>query len=183
MGSKSQRTAKAAGGSPAGAGAGAVAERGPATDPATGSGPGGESGRAQSTGERAAVHRRVGWTLLFVALLFGTAVEGLHGLKTASYLLDPLRREMWTLAHFHGVGLGLVNLVYTSWADRAELGAQRIAASRALVAGSVLLPLGFLLGGVAHYDSDPGVGIFLAPAGAALVLYAVGVNALAAWRR
>lgn len=127
-----------------------------------------------STGlERA--HRRFGWTALFVALAFGTVVEGLHGFKTSGYLLEPIRREMWTLAHFHAAALALVNLVYVRWA--ASRGA-----SRALLWGSALLPLGFFLGGIAPYEGDPGIGIVVAPVGALLVLYAAGVHALAAWR-
>ncbi len=121
------------------------------------------------------VHERFGWTALFVALAFGAAIEGLHGIKASSYLLDPLRREMWSLAHFHAVGLAIVNIVYAVRLDQR-------AASWSLIAGSVLMPVGFLLGGVGHYESDPGVGIMLAPVGAALVLFAVGARALDAWR-
>jgi hypothetical protein len=120
-------------------------------------------------------HRRFGWTALFVALAFGTVVEGLHGFKTSGYLLDPIRREMWTLAHFHAAALAIVNLVYVRWAARRG-------ASRALLWGSALLPLGFFLGGIAPYEGDPGIGIVVAPVGALLVLYAAGVHALAAWR-
>lgn len=38
---------------------------------------------------------------------------------------------------------------------------------------SVLLPLGFFLGGVRFHAGDPGVGVALAPLGAALLLTAV----------
>ncbi|MEZ4289439.1 MAG: hypothetical protein R3E53_02455 [Myxococcota bacterium] len=41
---------------------------------------------------------------------------------------------------------------------------------RALGAGSLLLPGGFLLGGVVVYEGDPGLGVLLAPVGALLVL-------------
>ena len=44
------------------------------------------------------------------------------------------------------------------------------------------MPFGFFLGGLGHYESDPGVGVLLAPVGAALVLVGIGVRALAAWR-
>ena len=122
-------------------------------------------------------HRRFGWTALFVALAFGTLVEGLHAFKTSGYLLEPVRREMWTLAHFHAAALAIVNLVYARWAEPA-----RRTASRALLWGSALLPLGFFLGGIAPYEGDPGVGVLVAPIGALLVLYTAGVHALAAWR-
>lgn len=128
-------------------------------------------------------HSRFAVTLLFVALAFGIALEVLHGFKTAAYLMDPVRKEFWSLAHFHGVGLALLNLVYSSWAGRTGLGVRNRGVLLSLMAGSVLLPVGFLLGGVGHYGSDPGLGIFLAPAGAALVLYAVGATAISLWRR
>ena len=115
-------------------------------------------------------HERFGWTALAVALAFGMALEGMHGFKVEAIALDTLTREMWSLAHFHAVGLALVNIVY---AGRGR--------SWPLLAGSVLLPLGFFLGGVGHYESDPGIGILLAPAGAALVVYAVGRRAYDAW--
>ena len=128
-------------------------------------------------------HGRFGVTLLFVALAFGIVLETLHGFKAASYLMDPVRMEFWSLAHFHGVGLALVNLVYISWAERSDFGVRTHSASMSLMVGSVLLPLGFLLGGIGHYGSDPGLGIFLAPVGAVLILFAIGSVALALWRR
>lgn len=128
-------------------------------------------------------HTRFAVTMLFIALAFGIVLETLHAFKAAAYLMDPVRREFWSLAHFHGVGLALVNLVYISWAERSDFGVRTRSASMSLMAGSVLLPLGFLLGGIGHYGSDPGLGIFLAPVGAALILFAIGSVALALWRR
>lgn len=119
------------------------------------------------------LHERYGWTALLLFLAFGFLLEGLLGFKDVGYLMDPMRREFWQLAHFHGAALALVNLVY------ARSGARP---SRALVAGSLLLPLGFLLGGLQHYEGDPGPGIFLVPPGALLVLAAVAREAAAAWR-
>lgn len=129
------------------------------------------------------VHTRFAVTMLFVALAFGIVLETLHAFKAVAYLMDPVRREFWSLAHFHGVGLALVNLVYISWAERSDFGVRTHSASMSLMVGSVLLPLGFLLGGIGHYGSDPGLGIFLAPVGAALILFAIGSVALALWRR
>jgi hypothetical protein len=42
---------------------------------------------------------------------------------------------------------------------------------------TLLLPGGFLLGGVVIYDGDPGVGIFLLPVGALLLFVAVLLTA------
>jgi hypothetical protein len=87
---------------------------------------------------------------------------------------------MFTLAHAHGTLLGLMHLGFAAtvralpeWA-----GAPRDRASRLLVAGGVLLPLGFLLGGVVVYEGDPGLGVLLTPVGAALLLAAVWLAAL-----
>lgn len=138
---------------------------------------------APSTDASVVAHSRFAVTLLLVALAFGIVLETLHGFKSVTYLMDPVRKEFWSLAHFHGVGLSLVNLVYASWAGRTGLGVRSRSASLSLMAGSVLLPLGFFLAGIAHYGSDPGLGIFLAPVGAALILYAIGANALALWQQ
>jgi len=139
---------------------------------------------ADSVAERAAdLHRRFGWTALLFWMCGGLALELFHGLKLGGYLLDPLRRELWTLAHFHGALLSVVNLAYVRWAEAPGLSAPaRRGASRALIAGSVLLPLGFLLGGAWHYEGDPGIGILLAPIGGLALIYAVGIQTKSAWR-
>ena len=129
-------------------------------------------------------HRRFGWTALFVWMCGGLLLELFHGFKLGDYLLDPLRRDLWTLAHFHGALLSVVNLVYVRWAEAPGLSdAARARASLALIAGSVLMPVGFLLGGSFHYEGDPGLGIFLAPLGALALLYPVAIQARGAWRR
>ena len=152
------------------------------------SGTRGESaGRPDAPGREeglARLHRRFGWTALLVWMCGGLVLELFHGIKAGGYLLDPLRRELWTLAHFHGALLSVVNLAYVRWAEAPGLSAaQRVNASRALIAGSVMLPLGFLLGGIHHYEGDPGIGIFLAPLGAVAVIIAVAIQTRAAWSR
>ena len=147
-----------------------------APDPARIDEPGAEQGLAR-------VHRRFGWTSLLLWMCLGLVLEMFHGIKLGSYLLDPLRRELWILAHFHGSLLAVVNLVYVRWAEAPGTpAAARVGASRALLAGSVLMPVGFLLGGAFHYEGDPGPGIFLAPIGALMLLYPVALQARAAWR-
>jgi hypothetical protein len=139
--------------------------------------PGREEGLAR-------LHRRFGWTALLAWMCGGLVLELFHGLKLGDYLLDPLRRELWTLAHFHGALLSVVNLAYVRWAEAPGLAvAQRVWASRALILGSVLLPLGFLLGGMFHYEGDPGLGIMLSPVGGLLLLYPVALQARGAWSR
>ena len=125
----------------------------------------------------AAKHLRHGWLCLLVFLAAGLALESLHGLKVAAYLdLDhAVRRHMWTLAHAHGALLGLVHLGLAATVRAAPA----LAASRhgrvssvSLDAATVLLPLGFFLGGLQHYAGDPGLGVLLVPPGGALLLVA-----------
>jgi len=128
-------------------------------------------------------HRLFGWTLLLAYLCFGYALEALEGLKTEAFVLDAIRREFWSLAHFHGALLGLLNVVYSAHAEPPALSdADARRASASLVAGSALLPLGFSLGGLVHHEGEPGAGIFLVPIGALFVIAAVGAQCAAAWR-
>lgn len=128
-------------------------------------------------------HGRFGWSWLLIGLLFGFTLEMLHGFKASDYLLDPIRREFWSLAHFHATTLALANLVYVRWAENDGLPPnRRHLASWALIGGSLLMPLGFFLGGLVHFEGDPGFGIFLAPPGALLILLAVWLQTVAAWR-
>lgn len=129
-------------------------------------------------------HRIFGWTSLFIWLIFGTTLEMLHGFKVGGYLLDEIRREFWTLAHFHGVAFGIISLIYVRWAEADELTeTQRKLASRLLIAGSILMPFGFFLGGLVHYEGDPGIGVFLAPIGALFILIVAGLQTKAAWQK
>ncbi len=133
---------------------------------------------------RARIHARFGWTLLFVSLAFGAVLETLEGFRWVSLVADPWKQRLWSLAHFHGAALGLLNLIYVQWADTQAMSVgRRTLASRMLMLGSAAMPLGFLLGGLAHPEGDPSLGIVLAPVGALLVLYTVAVHTLAVWRR
>lgn len=141
-------------------------------------------------------HFRLGWMVLLVFLLLGLFLEAMHGFKVGAYLnvSNETRRLLWTLAHAHGALLALVQIAFAatlfaaasspfsdSTSKAASLpprSAQRLElASRALLAGQILLPLGFFLGGAFLYDGDPGLGIFLVPPGALLLLAAVALIA------
>jgi len=109
---------------------------------------------------------RVGGFGLIVWLVSGIGLEGLNGFKLASYLQDGLRRDMWMLAHAHGTALSLVALVLAWAGPLAALPEKRARfADRLFSVGAVLVPLGFLLGGAWHSESDPGLGILLVPIG------------------
>lgn len=134
----------------------------------------------------AARHLAFGWGLLTTSVVLGLGLELLHALKTGFYLDadNETRRLLWTLAHAHGALLGLVQIAYSlSLPKLVRLSAAgRVFASRALLAGAVLLPGGFFLGGTVVYDGDPGLAILLAPVGALALVAGLTVVALGARR-
>src|SRR5262245_35977934 len=96
-------------------------------------------------------HLTFGWWLVLIFLTLGLGLETLHGFKVLFYLdlTNETRRLLWTLAHAHGTLFGLINLAFAftlSHARNVALTPARIA-SRFLIAGSLLMPLGFLSGG------------------------------------
>jgi hypothetical protein len=124
-------------------------------------------------------HMRLGWGALCVFVLGGIALETLHAYKLGFYLDvgNETRRLMWTLAHAHGVGLGLLNIAYAATLQlvlRASATGLRVA-SVLLCAATLLIPIGFALGGVVTYGGDPGVLVLFVPAGALMLLVAVGL--------
>jgi hypothetical protein len=121
-------------------------------------------------------HLYVGWTWLLVFLILGGLLEAFHGFKIGWYVDvdNATRRLMWTLAHAHGVLLGLVNLGFALTVYlRPSLSRVYAVASACLVGASLLLPGGFFLGGLVIYEGDPGLGVYLTPAGALLLAAAV----------
>lgn len=121
-------------------------------------------------------HLAVGWWALATFALLGLLLEALHGFKVHWYL-DPgyeTRRLLWRLAHAHGTLLSLVQLGFaatlsSAWQDHSR--GLRPTSALFLLA-SLLLPLGFFIGGVTIYGGDPGPGILLAPVGAACLIAA-----------
>jgi hypothetical protein len=126
-------------------------------------------------------HLRFGWWGLLGFLTVGIALEAMHGFKVGWYLdaTNETRRLLLTLGHAHGVLLALVNVAFgvtvrtlggadAAWARRA---------SPCLLAATVLLPGGFLLGGLIVYGGDPGLGVVLVPVGAVLLLTGVLLTA------
>jgi hypothetical protein len=112
---------------------------------------------------------RQGWISLAAWLAFGILIEGLIGFRTPALLDDFVRRDMFRLAHAHGTLLNVVLLVAAICAqlDLIHLGP---ISSLGLRSAVVLLPSGFLLGGLWHFKDDPGLGICLVPMGALLLL-------------
>ena len=132
---------------------------------------------ADSTPAYAVKHLRYGWWSLLVFLTLGLLLEVLHGFKVGLYLdvSNETRRLMWTLAHAHGVLLGLIHVVFGLCLRTVpELDPTNVSmASRTLVGASILLPGGFFLGGVSFYSGDPGLGVVAVPNGAAMLGVAV----------
>jgi len=121
-------------------------------------------------------HLRQGWWSLFIFLSLGLVLETLHGFKFGWYLDADveMRRLMFTLAHAHGTLLALVNITLGLTLRTVKGFEVTRSASLALLWGAALLPAGFLLGGLIIHDGDPGLGVFLVPVGAFLLLYGVG---------
>ena len=112
------------------------------------------------------------WMAVWVA--FGLVLDTLLGTKQLDYLTDPMRREMWRLAHAHGV---LLSAVFVLVARLHGFGG-RPSPERLMSAGLVLLPTGFFLGGLTPTETDPGAGVWLVPLGGFLYLAGL-VSALA----
>jgi hypothetical protein len=123
----------------------------------------------------ALVRRHVvfGWGALCVFASLGLTLEALHAFKIGWYLdlENATRRSMWTLAHTHGTLFALANIAFALTLRSYPVLAQALRglASPCLVAATVLMPSGFLLGGIWIYGGDPGLGVLLAPAGGALL--------------
>jgi hypothetical protein len=124
-------------------------------------------------------HHLIGWSALLLFLSLGAFLEFLHGFKLGFYL-DPehkLRREMWTLAHAHGTLLALIQIGFA--AGLMHFGRWTVArlklASFFLFDASLLIPLGFFLGGLYPSEGDPWLGILLVPPGALLLFIAVAL--------
>lgn len=129
-------------------------------------------------------HLAFGWWMIVASVTLGIALETLHGFKIGFYLdaSSETRRLLFTLAHAHGALFGLLHIAFATSLPRLrrlDEKARRFA-SRLLRAGTLLLPVGFLLGGTFATEGDPGLPVLLAPLGALLVLVAVFAIALGA---
>jgi hypothetical protein len=122
-------------------------------------------------------HLAFGWWTLLVFATLGLALESLSGFKVGAYLdvANETRRLLWRLAHAHGTLLGAINVLFAltlrSTPQSAPANVSRI--STALIGATLLLPIGFFLGGVVFYSGDPGIGVLLVPVGGVLLLVAI----------
>lgn len=129
------------------------------------------------------LHLRWAWMMLLVFATLGIGLEVLHAFKVGWYLDvgHDARRLMLRLGHAHGTLLAGVNLGLALTVTRLpeQPAARRALASRALRMGSVLMPGGFVAGGIFIHGGDPGLGVLLVPVGAVALLVAIGVMVLA----
>jgi hypothetical protein len=127
-------------------------------------------------------HMRAGWWSLLVYLTMGVVLESFHGFKLSWYLgpQHESRRLLWTLAHAHGTLLGLIQIAFAAYLKLTPPARPRgiPLASTCLIASSVLIPLGFFIGGLVEYGGDPGLGVLLVPIAAPLLIVAVLIVAL-----
>ncbi len=124
-------------------------------------------------------HLQFGWWSILGFLTLGILLEFLHASKASWYLNEAFetRRHLWTLAHAHGVLLGVLHIAFALTCSHLIGSERRLRIASRCLSGAILLPGGFLLGGVVIYDGDPGLGIFLVPVGGALLFASVLVTA------
>jgi hypothetical protein len=123
-----------------------------------------------------------GWASIAVWMSVGLLLEGLLGYKIPAYLGDPQRRELFRLAHTHGTFLGLVLVAAALCVQRWGGDLPRVAAM-ALKAGSILMPVGFLLAGVWHPEGDPGPAIWIVPPAALMIIFGTIALALTCFKK
>jgi hypothetical protein len=123
-------------------------------------------------------HYRSGWAALLVFATLGLALEALHAFKVGWYLdvVSETRRSMFTLGHAHGTLLGLVQIAFATTVDRFSDRVFPSAAGRLLDAATILLPGGFLLGGIWVHGGDPSVGVLLVPFGALALIASAAIT-------
>ena len=117
------------------------------------------------------------WFGLAFWMAFGLLVEGLIGFRSPAYLQDPVRREVFRLAHAHGTLLSILLLLANLYIQRGLASPPELGVLLLRI-GVFVMPIGFLLGGIWHFESEPGIGIFLAPIGGVLVVFGVVTLAL-----
>jgi hypothetical protein len=138
-----------------------------------------------SRDSQAHTHLRWGWSGLLFFSLLGIALEVLLAWK-APCLIDASqseRRLLLRLGHAHGTLLSLVQFAFC--ATLPYLGAatgRTELASRCLRGALLLLPAGFLLGGLSASEGDPGLPIALVPLGALFLVAGVSILTLELFR-
>ena len=146
----------------------------PETKPAT--------SESRSSGQEKFSLASQGWFSLAIFMAFGLLFEGLIGYRSPAYLNDPMRRELFRLAHAHGTILSLVLLIADQYLASREITIPR-PALLSLRIGAVIMPLGFLLGGIWHTETDPHFLVILSPIGGVMLIFGIITIALASLQK
>jgi len=119
--------------------------------------------------------RSFGWWSLLCWLSLGIALEALHGFKVGWYLdvVNDGRRLQLTLAHTHGTLLSVLNILLAMSLKDLSSNASVAKASKCLKWAAILMPLGFLGGGIWALGADPGFAIVMVPIGGLLMFAGV----------
>lgn len=120
----------------------------------------------------------IGFAALLVFALVGLALETLHAFKVPMYLNadQGTRRLLMRLGHAHGGVLSIVQIIYGLTVSRYPDISSPLVTSSFLVA-LVLVPAGFLLGGIGASAADPGLLVLLVPPGGFALLLALAITA------
>ncbi len=122
-------------------------------------------------------HLKFGWWSLFAFVCLGILLETFLAYRTEWYTNsgdNETHRLMLKLGHAHGTFLSLVNIAFAVTLSRINLIENiRRLSSRCLIAATLLIPGGFILGGVVTHGPEPGLGIILLPIGALFLLFAL----------
>ena len=122
-------------------------------------------------------HFKLGWWSLFVFVCLGIMLEGMLAFRVGWYLDvgdNETHRLMLRLGHAHGTLLSILNIAFAASLVLLSLpDYARTLASRCLTAATLLVPGGFILGGLFTHGSEPGLGIVLLPVGAILLLLGI----------
>jgi hypothetical protein len=122
-------------------------------------------------------HFKIGWWSLFVFVCLGIVLEGMLAFRVGWYMDvgdNETHRLMLRLGHAHGTLLSVLNIAFAASLARLSLPAYaRALASRCLTAATLLVPGGFILGGLVTHGPEPGLGIVLLPVGAILLLFGI----------
>jgi hypothetical protein len=129
-----------------------------------------------------AASRSFGWWSLLCWLSVGIALEAMHGFKVGWYLDvgNDGRRLQLTLAHTHGTLLAVLNILLAVSLKGVEPVATVAKAGKLMKWAAILMPLGFLCGGIWSLGDDPGFAIVLVPVGGLLMFAGVLFAARAA---
>jgi hypothetical protein len=103
---------------------------------------------------------------------FGLLLEGFIGFRVSLYMSVSIRREMFQLAHTHGTLLSLL-LLLSALTISKDLVYPNKFSLLSLRIGTILMPLGFLLGGIWTNKEEPNTLVFFAPIGGILVILGV----------